>query len=90
MRSLSEDMRILLQGVGGESQPGHAARRMVLQQAVLVGLEQEPLDAFPGQEEQLPVGVLDELGPRRLVLLQVEHDVGKGRRRADRPGRSAC
>ena len=81
MRSLSEDMRILLQGRGGEAQPGDAPRRMVFQQALLVGLEQEPLDALTGQEEEPPVGVLDELGTGGLVLLQVEHDVGERRHR---------
>src|SRR5688572_26616958 len=41
MRSFSEDIRILLKGTTGEGKSGHAARRMVLQKFVLVGLEQE-------------------------------------------------
>src|SRR5579883_1469289 len=76
-RSLSEDMRVLLKGLGGERQPGHAARRVVLQQAVLVGVVQEPLDGLRGQEEQLPVGQSNQLGPRGLVLLEVEGEVGE-------------
>ena len=43
-----------------------------------MGLEQEPFDAFTGQKEQPPVGMLNELGSRGLVLLQIEHDVGEG------------
>src|SRR5271166_1002075 len=81
MRSLSEDMRILLQGRDGEAQVGDAPRRMVFQQALLVRLEHEPFDALTGQEEEPPVGVLDELGTGWLVLLQVEHDVGERRYR---------
>src|SRR5271157_3354793 len=77
MRSFSEDMRILLQGLGGEAQAGDAARRMVLQESSLVGLEQVPFDTFTEQKEQLPVGMFDQLGTRRLMLLEVEHDVGK-------------
>ena len=41
MRFLSEDIRILLQGVRRKRQPGDGACRMVFEQVVLVGLEQE-------------------------------------------------
>jgi hypothetical protein len=44
-------MRVLLKGVGGESQAGHAAGRMVLKQAALVGLKKKALNTFPRQEE---------------------------------------
>ena len=77
MLSLSEDIRILLKGLSGEGQPGDAASNVVLQQVTLVGFKQESLDAFPAQKEQLPVGQLDQLCSRWLVLLEIEHDVGK-------------
>ncbi len=77
MRSFSEDMRILLQGRSGEAEPGDAPRCMVFQESLLMGLEQESLDPLPRQEEKSPIGVIDELDPGWLVLLQVEHDVGE-------------
>ena len=77
MRSLSEGIRILLKGGGGEGQAGHAPRRMVFEQVGLVGLEEGPLDALPWQEEQLPVGQFGQLRPGRLVLLEVEGEVGE-------------
>src|SRR5438045_8987908 len=79
MRSWSEDMRILLKGRDGEAQAGHAPRCMVFQQALLMSLEQESFDAVTGQEEEPPVGVLDELDTGGLVLLQVTQDVGERR-----------
>ena len=62
MLSLSEDIRVLLKGFGRERQPGDAARGVVFQEALLVGLEQEAFDRLAGQEEKPPVWVLDELG----------------------------
>src|SRR5271157_6636969 len=81
MRSLSEDMRIFLKALCGESEPGYTSRRMVFQEAPLVGLEQEAFDALSGQDVEPPVRVLDELGTGGLLLLQVEHDVGQRRYR---------
>ena len=83
MRFLSDDIRILLKGRDGESQPGDAARHMIFQQSVLMSLEQEPFDALTGEEEETPIGVLDEPRTGGLVLLQIEQDVSECRR----PGR---
>ena len=84
-----EEFNALFQRGHAHTPPGSAGKlsRVTLPAAwyssrpLLVGLEQEPFDTFPGQEEQPPVGMLDQLGPRGLVLLEVEHDVGERRHR---------
>src|SRR6516225_8051028 len=78
MRSLSEGMSVLLQGRGGEGDPDHGARRLELQQAALVRLDQKPLHPFAAEEEQLPVWVVQQSRAGWLVLLQVEGDVREG------------
>jgi hypothetical protein len=47
MLSLSKDIRILLKGIGGEGQPGHASGDVVLKQFTLVRFKQKAFDALP-------------------------------------------
>src|SRR5258706_3652135 len=48
---------------------------------MLVGLEQEPLDAFTWQKEQLPARKFNKLCPRGLVLLEIKSKISECRDR---------
>src|SRR5439155_3187618 len=77
MLSLSKDIRILLKGVGGKRQPGHASGNVVLKQGTLVRFKQKSFDALSRKEKQFPVRQFQQLGSRCLVLLEVKGDVGE-------------
>jgi hypothetical protein len=51
---------------------------MILLQITLVGFKQKAFDSFSLQEEQFPVGQIDQLCSRWLQLLQVEGGISEG------------
>src|SRR5579885_2826038 len=83
-RSSSDNMGILLHGIGWKVNLNHAAGGVVLQQPVLMRVQEQPLHVFGRQQEQSPVPVKRKCPAGCPMETQTEGDKGEAPQRGRR------
>src|SRR5215204_1998171 len=72
MLSLSEETCIILQILHRKIYTHHATCRIVLQETLLMGLQEEPLSAALRKEKQSPLGIVQQPLSGASLLCQLE------------------